>query len=435
MSPNRRAAADTAVSERLCFPARAVIGPPRTTWGGRAGSAWRLRICHRMTAAAGRITDVLRPAPWLAAAVLTALPAVADEPAGDSAGAVDDFGHRLVAAIAQRDAPFITEHMDTTALDHLVPDSAPTPESEAVLTAFRSMLKMTGDLLLKEWPANAHSKLIRTIDSGDTVRYRIRTDSDEGTGYVDILVAERSGRKLIVDWYAFMTHTRFSESLRSIMEIVVSELGTSAGSDETGGGTIPPILLAANMIRTGNHAGAWGVLKDLPSSVRKRPLVVAMKIQIALGIDSKTSNEILESIDRDFGPRSPYALALIDYYFGNEEHADAEKAVETLIEAVGPDSRLCQIAGNLALVQEEYRKAVGHFHDGLRIDPDDEDLYYSAMDVLVKMGYYADVLTAMDILAMKFGVEWDMDAFMDIRGYEGFARSRELKQWMREEGL
>jgi tetratricopeptide (TPR) repeat protein len=344
------------------------------------------------------------------------------------------FADSLMVALNEGDSEFVDLHTDTAVFNEALRAAEPLPaRTREFVEASAAGIRRLGAVVLQETTPKTTFALVR-IDAGDNGERILlcRMHGEAMLAYVRVALVLRGTQVMIADWHNLATGVSVRESLRFWTRTLQAEADApqSAGGRRSGRSGSVPALFAR--LQAGDATGAEDELRKLPAKTAEHPIVVAARIAAARSAGAESRRQLFEWLAHSRRRAQRYSLLLVDYYMAQNEYRRALRAADGVERAVGREAGVDCLRAAIYGASGRTAAAYSAFADAIEQDPAFEAAYWRLLDLLVADGKFADATLVLDVLAVKFEYEFDVDEFSEVESYRTFVRSSEFRRWAEE---
>lgn len=350
----------------------------------------------------------------------------------------DPAGLAIVAAIDARDSDQLEKLIDSRAMgERIINDlGLSSEEKEDFMKGYdRGVTRISSALMQQFEQSNPKLKLIRTVTRQGNRHHLIRFDMMEremGYNYIEF---ETSPDNRIIDWYS---HGQGKSATGMMRQSITTMLGNENLLVKAAviKNPDPQIIRAfrrfTEHVLEGKHTLAYIALEQLPDEYKQTQDWAALRVQLAGQIDEQTYHEALDFLATKFGDVPELQFLLIDYYYLQQKHAEAIRALTAFEQFVGEDGVTSYLKCNMYLEIEQFAEATQACQHGIDLEPDQEILYWLLVSIGLKNQQPHVALTALSQYEAAFQKQFDPDALAKEPTYQDLAKTPEYQRWAAE---
>lgn len=286
----------------------------------------------------------------------------------------------------------------------------------------------TGNLTLLHARKNEH---------GTALLYRLFSSGEEGGfDYIEFLVGKNEeGEPVLVDMYTTSNGEYVSQLLRRVYASsgsgVLGKLVDLVKSGET-----EKIVSAHEEMmiraRSGEHQQVLDYYNTLPAEIREQKIIQLRRIDAAAMLENDSIYEVAIQDFRKVAPDDPaLAFKQIDYYIIREEYDSVQVVLNQLDERVD-DPWLDYQRAEIAVLQEQYSKAVEYSERLIQRDSTLLEPYYMLIAIALRQDDYPGVNQGLERIRASGLASIDFEGIEDSENYDGYRASKEYRELRRK---
>ncbi|HEY9050498.1 MAG TPA: hypothetical protein VIQ03_03070 [Gammaproteobacteria bacterium] len=285
-------------------------------------------------------------------------------------------------------------------------------------------------------PDQNGANVIRVIEKDGKIYAAVRYNfQDQGYGYVEYeLVKDKaSGKIRIVDWYDYQSGQNYSKSLKQIVATLspnpnlIGKIFDIATGQSSRAQDIVKMVKAANeqdfkTIRT--------IYKSFDSAQKKNWVIMIVSFNLAnTSGDIDFYDEVLIDIEKNFANDPRASFVLIDYYILKQQYDEALACINKLSRIFDyKDAGLWHLTANTHLMQGNYQRSIKDAQQGIKLEPDFEESYWTLLSAQVMTGDNASATDTIKILEQDFGYLLSREALSQDEIFQEYINSPEYKK-------
>ena len=259
-------------------------------------------------------------------------------------------------------------------------------------------------------PDENGANVIRVTEKDGKVYSAMRYNfQDQGYGYVEYeLVKDKaSGNIRIVDWYDYQSGQNYSKSIKQIVATLspnpnlIGKIFDIATGQNSRAQDIVKMVKAANeqdfeTIRT--------IYKSFDSTQKKNWVIMIVSFNLANSSgDIDFYDEVLIDIEKNFANDPRASFVLIDYYILKQQYNEALACINKLSRIFDyKDAGLWHLTANTHLMQGNYQRSIKDAQQGINLEPDFEENYWTLLSAQVMSGDNANATDTIKNLEQRF---------------------------------
>lgn len=354
----------------------------------------------------------------------------------------EQLGYDIAIAMQEGDESAFAAMLDAQKLANRI--SAIAMDTEAKREAYASsFLKAAGPqkfakalfVHLKQ-QANLSVKFMRLVDRGPERRAMVRLNmGDSGFEYVEFVVESEAGRGArIVDWYPLTSGELISTSVGGLSRLLTDPdphlLKTLFGLQGVDTATVNRMKQIGELRARGELKQAYLEMGKLPPEIAHSRILLTQRAGLASSLgDDDAYRKMLEELALRYSEQPGTAFMLIDHYIYKQDYARCLDAIGTVEKRVGQDGLTSMLRANVQMLANKLDDATQSVRDGIRIEPDFTDAYFTLIDLLIRKEQFAEAIEAFETLKTEFGYQFSREAIEAEPSYAKFIASRAYKAW------
>ncbi|MCF2873869.1 MULTISPECIES: tetratricopeptide repeat protein [unclassified Tenacibaculum] len=290
-----------------------------------------------------------------------------------------------------------------------------------------------GNIVLKEIEKDASYDYLNIVKDKEGEYYLLFRLYGNGLNYHKHLIKEIDGEIRIVDTYVSLTGEYLSDTFGSIYKGVLYKGGflksLSKGSNNDSMHDLLKIQKIRNLRSEGKLQEAHDLYKTLSEEGKKKKIYQLSNLLILANLDEAKYAKAIETYEKQFPNDVSLYLVSIDGYILGKKYDEALKAVDNLDKAIGGDSFLNFIRGNIYFLKLEYKKSEDKFKEVLEEYPNFIDAYDSLLSIYIESNNVKKAIEVLDIMVNDFELPKDI-LFNSIgENYPEFQKNKEIIKW------
>ncbi|TWT30198.1 hypothetical protein KOR34_47560 [Posidoniimonas corsicana] len=276
---------------------------------------------------------------------------------------------------------------------------------------------------------------LHTRDGREHALFRL--SGGDGLNYHDFRLSLQNGRVLADDIYVYMSGEYLSETIYRTLLPAAQQFSKNwvqklAGGDRAFIENFEK-LQEMNISEPDGARRALRIYRELPRDMQEIKSVQILRYHAASMVGNRELLEALDDFERLFPGDPALALLSLDALAIRKQYEQALQAIDELDRSVGGDPYLDVYRCSINLEMGDLEAAERYARELLEFDPDNAELQFGLVSVLLAQENHAAVLAALQEMDRDYGYEWG-----DLRNeeaYASFVASDEGKQWLRQTGF
>jgi len=295
----------------------------------------------------------------------------------------------------------------------------------AINQSFVSSLFLTLD------QGNGRASFRRVITVAGEKRALILLDfGEQGLNFFELIPNSRNRK--IVDFYIHISGEKITDSMAKSATLLSAD-GTSSfkrllGIDNEDEVSLKKVNQLIDLNRQGKRAEAYLLLKSFPPKIKRTRLFSSfLTMYSQFHSDEAYTNE-LATLDRLHGDNPELFFILMDHYFGTGQYQRAIKGLQRLNKRFGNESMIHYLTSVAQFSDNKFVEANAAIREAIQLEPDNEDLYWFKVEILLKQKAYSELILVIKKLEKDFSANFAPDNLRPIEGWSEFFDSKEYRE-------
>ncbi|KAB1159581.1 hypothetical protein F7018_04525 [Tenacibaculum aiptasiae] len=290
-----------------------------------------------------------------------------------------------------------------------------------------------GNIVLKEIEKDASYDYLNIVKDKEGEYYLLFRLYGNGLNYHKHLIKEIDGEIRIVDTYISLTGEYLSDTFGSIYKGVLYKGGLlkslSKGNNNDSMSDLLKIQKIRNLRSEGKLQEAHDLYNTLSEEGKKKKIFQLSNLLTLADLDEVKYAKAIETYEKQFPNDVSLYLVSIDGYILGEKYDEALQAVDNLDKAIGGDSFLNFIRGNIYFLKSEDKKSEDKFKEVVKEYPNFLDAYDSLLSLYIKSNNVKKAIEILNIMVNDFELPKDILFKTLGENYPEFQKKEEIIKW------
>ena len=293
---------------------------------------------------------------------------------------------------------------------------------EGLLLAFTAERLWDGQCQSMNAGSPTKAKYLGLREEGGTFRPIVRMVSAAGLNYVELELGRFPEGVRAVDATYYLTGEPLSKTLARLMGSAQTAL------DDGSAGDVMVMQQISEKQRSGDHAGALALIKQLPPALREDKSMMLLEIGLDPGDDEARYLAAIERFEKKFPGDPALDLVSVDGFFMRKQFDRLHASLDRLDKSV--NDPYLQVMHALAFIDDkQLDKAQAALDKAIEREPELQDAWDTRSTLCITKKDYACATESLKMLNDKFKVPVTDEVVMQLEGGPELVASEPWKAW------
>ncbi|CAL2103190.1 conserved protein of unknown function [Tenacibaculum sp. 190130A14a] len=353
---------------------------------------------------------------------------------------IDSIGLKIDETLTNLDKSYVNQLYDIQALSELFLVESKNKRiqkfNKEFYTGFRENFDF-GNILLREIEAGASYDYLgyeKSDDGGYKLLFRLY---GEGLNYHKHILKYINGEFKIVDTYIALSGENISDSFGSIYKGVLFKSGLFPKlGKQNGKGTLTDLFIIQKIKKLqaeGKFEEAYELFGTLSDEGKNKKIYKIVNLMIAAELNDEDKYlDAIKSYEDQFPNDVSLYLVSIDGYILKKKYDKALETINNLDKAVGGDSFLNFMKGNIYYLKKNYELSEKLFLETTEEYPSFFEAFDSLLSVYIETDKTQEALGILDVMIKEFELTKELLGSLVEENFPNFSKKEEVIEWLKQ---
>ena len=334
------------------------------------------------------------------------------------------YGKKFSEALGPCDVEVLAPMWDATVTaDRAIAGTTASGDvKDGLRMALTSRALWTGQCASLKSQGESRNSYLGVREIGGSWRPLVRMVGAQGLNYVELELGKYPDGVRAVDATYYLTGEPLSKTLARLMGSAQTAL------DDGSAGDVMVMQQISEKQRSGDHAGALALIKQLPPALREDKSMMLLEIGLDPGDDEARYLAAIERFEKKFPGDPALDLVSVDGFFMRKQFDRLHASLDRLDKSV--NDPYLQVMHALAFIDDkQLDKAQAALDKAIEREPELQDAWDTRSTLCITKKDYACATESLKMLNDKFKVPVTDEVVMQLEGGPELVASEPWKAW------